>query len=85
MQLFVLLSTALLAVSSAKPLLSRRYVVKETHPVPSEFSRIGGAPGDHLLRLQIGVKQGQFDVLEKHLWESKSAIRTRQDVKANSI
>lgn len=53
--------------------------------MPSEFSRIGGAPGDHLLRLQIGVKQGQFDVLEKHLWESKSAIRTRQDVKANSI
>lgn len=76
MQRFLLLSTALLTLSSAKPLLSRRYVVKETHPVPSEFSRTGNAPGDHLMRLQIGVKQGQFDVLEKHLWESKFELLT---------
>lgn len=66
----ILLSALLLGLSTAKPLLSRRYVVKETHPVPREFSRTGEAPGDRLLRLQIGVKQSRFDVLESHLWES---------------
>lgn len=67
----IVISAALLGVSLAKPTLDRRYVVKESHAVPSEFSRVGEAPGHNLLRLQIGVKQGQFDVLEKHLWESR--------------
>ncbi|KAF2439621.1 subtilisin-like protein [Karstenula rhodostoma CBS 690.94] len=65
----IIVSAVLLGLSYAKPTLNRRYVVKESHPVPSEFSRVGEAPGHHLMRLQIGVKQGQFEVLEKHLWE----------------
>jgi tripeptidyl-peptidase-1 len=67
----IIFSAVLLGLSYAKPTLNRRYVVKESHPVPTEFSRVGEAPGHHLMRLQIGVKQGQFEVLEKHLWESK--------------
>ena len=67
----IILSAGLLGLTSAKPLLSHRYAVKETHPVPLEFSRVGEAPKSQLLRLQVGVKQGQFEVLEKHLWESE--------------
>lgn len=66
----VLLSAALLAFSAAKPLRSRS-VVKETHHVPHEFSRVGDAPGHHLIRLQVGLKQNNFEELERHLYESE--------------
>jgi hypothetical protein len=48
------------------------YVVKEVHPVPRRWTRIGPAPRQHLIELQIGLKQNRFDELEKHLYEGIS-------------
>lgn len=50
------------------------YEVKETHNVPSKWSRVGPAPGDHLINLSIGLKQSQFDELERHLYEGTSSF-----------
>ena len=69
MHLWSLLGAALVGSVAAKP-LQTRYAVKETHIVPPEFEEIGPAPANHLIRLQIGLKQGQFEELERHLYES---------------
>jgi tripeptidyl-peptidase I len=54
------------------PIRSRTaYAVREAHPVPRKWVKMGRAPADRLLTLQIGVKQGQFDELERHLYEGK--------------
>ncbi|KAF9629650.1 Peptidase S8/S53 subtilisin/kexin/sedolisin [Lasiodiplodia theobromae] len=54
----------------ATPLRSRSpYAVKETHNVPEEWTKRGSAPEDHSLHLHIGLRQGQFDELERHLVE----------------
>ena len=45
------------------------YAVKDTHRVPRRWTAVGPAPADHLIRLQIGLKQGQFNELERHLYE----------------
>ena len=50
------------------------YAVKETHNVPSKWSRVGPAPRDHLINLSIGLKQSQFEELERHLYEGKSSF-----------
>jgi len=47
------------------------YVVKDSHYVPRKWIRVGPAPTQHLIRLQIGMKQGQFNELERHLYEGK--------------
>ena len=52
------------------PIKSRTaYAVKETHRVPRRWQKMGRAPADKMLNLQLGVKQGQFDELERHLYE----------------
>ena len=52
------------------PLLSRyTYSVKDSHNVPSAWSRISAAPPDHWISLQIGLKQNRFHELERHLYE----------------
>jgi tripeptidyl-peptidase I len=63
--------TALLAgFASASPLRIRSpYAVKETHPVPRQWSKVAPAPENHIIQLQIGLKQSQFDELERHLYE----------------
>lgn len=45
------------------------YAVKDTHYVPRRWTAVGPAPADHQIRLQIGLKQGQFSELERHLYE----------------
>lgn len=45
------------------------YEVKESHFVPRAWKRVDRAPADHKINLQIGVKQGNFPALEKHLYE----------------
>ena len=50
------------------------YVVKETHLPPKKWKNIGPAPADHLINLQIGLKQGQFDQLERHLHEGEHPL-----------
>lgn len=67
---------ALLAASTtilSSPLHSRtEYAVKDTHNVPNKWHKVGPAPAHKLLRLHIGLKQSQFDELERHLYEGKS-------------
>ncbi|KAF2092604.1 tripeptidyl-peptidase 1 precursor [Rhizodiscina lignyota] len=53
---------------AANPLKSR-YAVKETHTVPQGYRRVADAPGHRLIRLQVGLKQNQFDELERRLYE----------------
>lgn len=45
------------------------YSVKETHSVPSRWTQAGRADRGHMLHLQIGLKQGNFDELERQLYE----------------
>lgn len=63
---------ALLAASSVftSPLRSRTpYAVKESHNVPNKWNNIGPAPPNTVINLHIGLKQSQFDELERHLYE----------------
>ena len=45
------------------------YAVKETHYVPRKWTKVGSAAPGNMIHLQIAVKQGQFDELERHLYE----------------
>jgi tripeptidyl-peptidase I len=47
------------------------YAVKDSHHVPRQWSNVGAAPADHIINLQIGLKQSQFNELERHLYEGK--------------
>jgi tripeptidyl-peptidase I len=54
----------------ASPIQARTpYRVKETHFVPHKWTQRSRAPGSHMIRMQIGLKQSQFDELERHLYE----------------
>jgi tripeptidyl-peptidase-1 len=55
----------------ASPVARSTYAVKETHFVPRRWTQKGRAPKEQMLALQIGVKQGDFDELERHLYEGK--------------
>ena len=48
------------------------YLVKDKHHVPNRWSNIGPAPADKLINLHIGLRQSQFDELERHLYEGTS-------------
>ena len=50
------------------------YAVKDSHPVPGRWRRVGPAPGEHMLNLQIGLRQSRFDDLERHLYEGICTI-----------
>lgn len=45
------------------------YAVKDTHHVPAKWSKVRRAPSSHTIHLQIGLKQSQFNELERHLYE----------------
>ncbi|RFU25106.1 hypothetical protein B7463_g11230, partial [Scytalidium lignicola] len=45
------------------------YTLKETHHIPKGWRKAGRAPENHILNLNIGVKQANFDELERHLFE----------------
>ena len=49
------------------------YAVKSSHSLPSQWRKIGPASSEHVMTLQIGLKQGQFHQLERHLYEGKLA------------
>ncbi|MCJ1442334.1 MAG: hypothetical protein MMC23_002828 [Stictis urceolatum] len=68
--------TALLVCAGAavgSPVQKReyKYALKEEHFAPHGWTDVGPAPGNHLLNLEIGLKQSQFDELERHLYEGK--------------
>jgi len=45
------------------------YAVKETHGVPNRWRNVGPPNQSHIINLQIGLKQGNFEELERHLYE----------------
>lgn len=72
---FIVAFSALLTVQAAfaNPVRSPRtpYRVKDSHHVPRGWKRVRRAPADHVIDLQIGVKQSNFQELERHLYEGK--------------
>lgn len=56
----------------ASPVKARSpYAVKDSHHVPTRWHRLDRAPADHVVNLQISLKQSQFGELERHLYEGK--------------
>ncbi|KIW04564.1 uncharacterized protein PV09_04315 [Verruconis gallopava] len=62
----LLLSSAVLA-SPIEKLNRRQYSVKSFHNAPRKWHRHGAAPPDHVLEMQIGLKQSKIDDLLQHL------------------
>jgi len=48
------------------------YAVKGSHPVPKGWRALDRAPQDHKMELRIGLTQGEFKGLEKHLFEASN-------------
>ncbi|KAJ4374374.1 hypothetical protein N0V83_003115 [Neocucurbitaria cava] len=70
MQLIVLLAAAIAAPAVlATPIARSPYVVKETHFAPREWTKLDRANGGKTIQLQIGLKQGRFEELDRHLHE----------------
>ena len=69
----LLLSTAIAAQAVlASPIRARTpYMLKETHNPPREWTRLERANGKNIIQLQIGLKQGNFEELERHLYEGE--------------
>ena len=61
---------SLLATAAMGGPLKPRYVIRESHPVPKEFTRESDASPAHLIRLQVGLRQSRFDELERQLDET---------------
>lgn len=59
------------AVSSSPVEARSPYSVKETHLVPRAWTKRDRADGSGTINLQIGLKQGNFEELERHLWEGE--------------
>lgn len=70
-QVKMLGSIAFLALLAASVVEGKRadYALKERHFVPKKWDRVGSAPAEHVLNIQIGLKQGNFEQLEKLLFE----------------
>jgi len=66
----VLCLTNLAELANAEP-LNRRYALKERHAIPNRFQRVATAPAEQLIRLNVGLKHGNFDELERQLYESQ--------------
>ncbi len=73
----MLAQALLLGLSIAAP-VDGVYAVKETFVVPPSFERVGDAPENHRIRLSVGLKQSQFEELERHLYESMLLRATRK-------
>jgi hypothetical protein len=63
----------------AKRFPSSSYQLKERHYAPRSWSKVGAAPGDHIISLRIGLTQSRFDELEKNLYEGME--KTKAPVK----
>ena len=66
----VILGLVAVQVALSSPVQSRAsYAIKESHSVPKAYASIGPAPADTNIELQIGLKQAQFDELERQLYD----------------
>jgi tripeptidyl-peptidase I len=71
----VLSALAAAPAALASPVRARTpYQVKETHVVPRGWTKRSRAVADHVINLQIGVKQGNFDELERNLYEGMEVL-----------
>ncbi|KAF3761352.1 tripeptidyl peptidase [Cryphonectria parasitica EP155] len=75
----LLLAFSLLAGSAlAKPVKQRSgFAVKDTHYVPRKWTQVGYPEADHTISLRIGLKQGSFSELERHLYEVSDPDHSR--------
>ncbi|KAI1265446.1 tripeptidyl-peptidase 1 precursor [Xylariaceae sp. FL1019] len=85
-----ILSAALLAAAQAvvaKPVARSVYSVKDSHYVPRGWTKRSRAPADHVINLQIGLKQSNFAELERHLYEvsDPSDSRYGQHLSADEV
>lgn len=71
-----LLAAALAAQGAlATPVRARSsYAVKETHNPPLGWTKVDRARAGHVIQLQIGLKQGNFEELEKQLYEGNTTL-----------
>ena len=68
-----------LSITSASPLRTHSpYVVKDNHPLPTGWEIIARAPSEEIIHLQIGLKHGRFDELERHLYEGIAFLTLNQ-------
>jgi tripeptidyl-peptidase I len=71
--LLVICALLYLHLTHASPtVVSAKYSRKEWHPVPLEWTSIGIPDPLHTLNLQIGLKQSNFEELERHLYEGEA-------------
>jgi len=76
-KIWQLLVAALTAQSVlASPIRQRSpYAVKERHFLPRRWRQLDRSTDGHFVHLKIGVKQGQFDELERHLYEGEKSAK----------
>ena len=66
--LLLLLAPAAVA-TPIKNIQKREHAVKSSHTTPRKWKKQAAAPLDHVLQMQIGLKQGNVDDLIRHLDE----------------
>ncbi|QIW98818.1 hypothetical protein AMS68_004336 [Peltaster fructicola] len=69
MRLSIIPICCLAVVAYAAPFKRSGYAVKNAHPVPQKWQRVGKAPESHTIALRIALKQQSFDELESRLYE----------------
>jgi len=45
------------------------FQLKESHTQPRKWRRVCQAPSDQIINLRIGLRQGKFEELQRHLQE----------------
>ena len=72
MKASISLGAALAGIAFASPVWQdTSSYVRETHPVPRQFTWESDAPQDHMLQLSIALKQSRFEELDRLLYEGK--------------
>jgi len=69
MQLTVAFLAAIASQTIATPIARSPYQVRETHYVPKGWQKLDRSHGGKTIQLQIGLKQGRFEELDRHLAE----------------
>ncbi|KAK5626302.1 hypothetical protein RRF57_002017 [Xylaria bambusicola] len=70
-------SAALVAAAQvvlATPVARSGYSLKDSHNVPRGWAKVKRAPADHVMQIQIGLKQSNFAELERQLYQGTSML-----------
>lgn len=90
-QSFAVLASALLYLASVvvatpvEKLQKRGYAVKSSHHTPRKWQKAGAAPPNHVLNLQIGLKQARIDDVLQHLNEGRLFVLLNFGVYTNGL